>query len=125
MTSAILRRLADANALTDWLVDAAPGERAIYHEGHLAGDLSPFSRTLSSEQRSELAMLASAAWRLCERGLVHLVQQRVADGVCAYLVIARPRVALHVHGAPGTPPALIGLPSRSRDGSPGAAQVRA
>jgi hypothetical protein len=96
----ILRRLADANALTDWLVDAAPGARAIYHEGHLAGDLSPFNRTLSSEQRSELAMLASAAWRLCERGLVHLVQQRIAAGTCAYLVIARPQAALHIHGVP-------------------------
>jgi hypothetical protein len=106
MRLAILRRLADANALADWLVDAAPGQRAIYHEGHLAGDLSPFSRTLSSEQRSELAMLASAAWRLCERGLVHLVQQRVADGVCTYLVIARPRAALHLHRTPGTPPSL-------------------
>lgn len=106
MRLATLRRLADANALTDWLVDAAPGERAIYHEGHLAADLSPFSRTLSSEQRSELAMLASAAWRLCERGLVHLVQQRIAAGTCAYLVIARPRAALHLHRAPSTPPTL-------------------
>ena len=106
MRLATLRRLADANALTDWLVDAAPGERAIYHEGHLAADLSPFSRTLSAEQRSELAMLASAAWRLCERGLVHLVQQRIAAGTCAYLVVARPRAALHLHRAPGTPPTL-------------------
>jgi hypothetical protein len=113
MRLAILRHLVDANALTDWLVDAAPGERAIYHEGHLAGDLSPFSRTLSSARRSELAMLASAAWRLCERGLVHLVQQRITEGTCAYLVIARPRAALHLHRAPGTPPSLC------------AAQVRA
>lgn len=83
-----------------------PGERAPYHQGHLAGDLSPFSRTLSSARRNELAMLASAAWRICERGLVHLVQHRVADGVCAYLVIARPRVALHMHPAPRTPATL-------------------
>lgn len=106
MTSAILHPLADANALTDWLVDAAPGARAIYYEGHLAGDLSPFSRTLSSEHRSELAILASAAWRLCECGLVHLVQQRIAEGICAYLVIARPRAALHLHRSTGTPPTL-------------------
>lgn len=104
MKPATLRRLGDANALIDWLVDAAPGERALYHQGHLAGDLSPFSRTLSSQQRSELAMLASAAWQLCERGLVHLVQQRITEGTCAYLVIARPRAALHAHRVCGALP---------------------
>jgi uncharacterized membrane protein len=104
MTPATLPGLTDANALTDWLVDAVPGERAVYHLGHLAADIAPTSRTLSPEQRRERAVLADAAWRLCERGVVHLVQQRVADGACAYLVVARRRVALLADRANGATP---------------------
>lgn len=86
--------VADANALTDWLIDARPGAQAVYHCGHLASDLAPGSRTLTQQRRRELAVLAQAAWRLGERGLVDLVQRRVDETACAYLVIARRRPAL-------------------------------
>jgi hypothetical protein len=86
-----MHHVADANALTDWLVDAKAGEQAVYHCGHLASDLAPGSSGLSQQRRRELAVLAQAAWRLAEGGLVHLVQRRVDETACAYLVIARRR----------------------------------
>lgn len=110
-STAMHPRLRDANGLSEWLADAVPGERAVYHLGHLASDIAPTSRTLSPEERRERAVLADAAWRLCQRGLVHLVQLRVADGACAYLVVARHRARLLADRANGaTPPAPADVP---------------
>lgn len=110
-----LRHVADANALTDWLIDARPGAHAVYHCGHLASDLAPGSSTLTQQRRRELAVLAQAAWRLGERGLVHLVQRRIDETACAYLVVARRRPVLPLKRPI---PLLPHMPARAEPPSP-------
>ncbi len=52
----------------------------------------PGMSTLTDKDRQRLAALAGAAFRACEAGLVHLVQQRLGSDRFAYLAIARPKV---------------------------------
>ena len=85
-----------ARPLTDiefcaWVGQAAPGDRLEYHQGFLGIDTMAGMSTLSDRDRQRLAALASAAFRACEAGLVHLVQERLGPDRFAYLAIARPK----------------------------------
>lgn len=85
-----------ARPLTDlefcaWVGQAAPGDRLEYHQGFLGIDTMPGMSTLSGKDRQRLAALAGVAFRACEMGLVHLVQQRLGSNRFAYLAIARPK----------------------------------
>ncbi len=85
-----------ADPLTDitfcaWVGQAAPGDWLEYHRGFLGIDVMPGMSTLNDKERQRLAALAGAAFRACEAGLVHLVQQRLGPDRFAYLAIARPK----------------------------------
>ncbi len=85
-----------ADPLTDitfcaWVGQAAPGDRLEYHRGFLGIDVMPGMSTLPDRELQRLAALASAAFRTCEAGLVHLVQERLGPDRFAYLAIARPK----------------------------------
>lgn len=85
-----------ARPLTDiefcaWVGQAAPGDRLEYHQGFLGIDTMAGMSNLPDTDRQPLAALASAAFRACEAGLVHLVQERLGPDRFAYLAIARPK----------------------------------
>jgi len=85
-----------ADPLTDitfcaWIGQAAPGDWLEYHRGFLGIDVMPGMSTLPDKDRQRLTTLAGAAFRACESGLVHLVQQRLGPDRFAYLAIARPK----------------------------------
>ena len=96
-------RIGNANAFADWLADAVPGARAIYHEGYLARDRSRETTKLTEEERNELCTLAGMAWRSQERRLVRLVQQRIGYEKWAYLAIARPKPVFNLRRPPRVP----------------------
>ena len=74
-----------------WLAQAAPGDSQIYHLGFLAVDAETEFGGLSAQERRSLRMLADAAFRAAEQGLVHLVQARLGTDRFAYVAIARPK----------------------------------
>jgi len=76
----------DDVALAHWLKTARPGERLVYHVGHLGFDRSPTSN-LPRARRESLVRVADRALALAESGCLVLAQQRVADGCIAYLAI--------------------------------------
>lgn len=76
----------DEVALAHWLKTARPGERLVYHVGHLGFDRSPTSN-LPRVRRESLIRVADRALALAESGYLVLAQQRVADGCIAYLAI--------------------------------------
>ena len=80
----------DETMFSAWLAQAAPGDTLEYHRGFLTLDRSGIG--LASEHRHlrTLNLLARRAYDLAERGLVHLVQRRIADDAFSYLAIARP-----------------------------------
>ena len=77
--------------LLAWLNQAEPGEAIEYHRGFLALDRSFRSPALSDDDRIALGQMASLALRLADRGLVDLVQRRIARDCFSYLAVARPR----------------------------------
>ena len=79
------------NGLCDRYADASPGEAIVYHIGLLARDRDKVASELSPERREDLEAVARRVWAMAEAGLGHLVQRRVAEGRCAYLLIIRPR----------------------------------
>ena len=79
------------NGLCDRYADASPGEAIVYHIGLLARDRDKVASELSPERREDLEAVARRVWAMAEAGLGHLVQRRVAEGRCAYLLIVRPR----------------------------------
>ena len=79
------------NGLCDRYADASPGEAIVYHIGLLARDRDKVASELSPERREDLEAVARRVWAMAETGLGHLVQRRVAEGRCAYLLIVRPR----------------------------------
>ncbi len=79
------------NGLCDRYADASPGEAIVYHIGLLARDRDKVASELSAERRVDLEAVARRVWAMAEAGLGHLVQRRVAEGRCAYLLIVRPR----------------------------------
>ena len=74
-----------------WVSQAVPGDRLEYHRGYLALDAFPAMSKLGENERVELSLLATRAFRAAEQGLVHLVQERVGPDRFAYIAIARPR----------------------------------
>ncbi len=77
--------------LLAWVDVAEPSARLEYHRGFLGIDVMPGMSTLNDKDRKRLAALARAAFRTCEAGLVHLVQERIDTDRFAYIAIARPR----------------------------------
>jgi hypothetical protein len=74
-----------------WVAQAEPGEVLIYHRGFLVVDADKLLSKLPVDARGALRLLGDAAMRAAEKGLVHLVQVRLASDRFAYLAIARPR----------------------------------
>jgi hypothetical protein len=54
-------------------------------------DVTPVISTLPEPERRQLADLGQAALGAFEKGLVHLVQERVGPDRFAYIAVARPR----------------------------------
>jgi hypothetical protein len=79
------------NGLCDRYADASPGDAIVYHIGLLARDRDKVASELPPERREDLEAVARRVWAMAEAGLGHLVQRRVAEGRCAYLLIVRPR----------------------------------
>ena len=79
------------NGLCDRFADAAPGDAIVYHIGLLARDRDKAASELPADRREDLEAVARRVWAMVEAGLGHLVQRRVAEGRCAYLLIVRPR----------------------------------
>ncbi len=85
-----------------WLGQADPDSIFEYHRGFLAVDVDPHVAQLAYPDRITLARLGRRAHQAAERGLVHLVQRRIARDTFSYLAIARPRPAQ-------APPSIIDL----------------
>jgi hypothetical protein len=78
-------------SLLAWLNQAGPGDVVEYHRGFLAFDRSYRSAALSEDDRIALCQMASLAMRLANRGLIDLVQRRIAHDCFSYLAMARSR----------------------------------
>jgi hypothetical protein len=74
-----------------WIAQAEAGARLEYHRGFLGIDVTPVISTLREPERRQLADLGRAALGAFEKGLVHLVQERVGPDRFAYIAVARPR----------------------------------
>ena len=70
-----------------WLRQAAPGDRAVYHRGHLAVDRVRGSGRLSGPARRELVAVANRALALAKQGEIHLVQERTEPGTFRYIAV--------------------------------------
>ena len=81
----------DEVGLSAWIAQAATGETLVYHRGFLAVDATSVISKLPAEQQRTLRLVASAALRAAEQGLVHLVQARIGPDQFAYIAIARAR----------------------------------
>jgi hypothetical protein len=79
------------NGLCERYADASPGDAIVYHLGLLARDRDKAASELPPARREDLDRVARRVWAMAEAGLGHLVQRRVAEGRCAYLLIVRPR----------------------------------
>lgn len=79
--------LTDETALLDWLRTAQPGERFLYHIGHLAADRERGSTALTDPQREALCRLADRVLTLVTDDTLTAAQRRRADGHMAYLAI--------------------------------------
>jgi hypothetical protein len=90
-----MRRVAlysiDSAAFTAWLLRAEPGERLTYWRGYLAVDASPLASQLSGEERLRLQEVSDLAWRMAQKGWIHLVQQRHGASDFSYVAVARRR----------------------------------
>lgn len=80
--------------LMDWAVNALPGDRAIYWQGHLARDCWPAAERLPTPLRRALAETARLALRLSDDGYVHLVQHRLGTHDYVYVAVARRRATV-------------------------------
>jgi hypothetical protein len=76
--------------LIAWVDVAEPGARLVYHRGFLVVDTTPEVSKLPKSALEELRATASAAYRLCELGRIHLVQERLGPDRFAYVAIVRP-----------------------------------
>lgn len=81
----------DEMAFAGWVGAAAPGECLEYHRGFLVVDTTPVISKLADEDRTTLRCLARRAWWASEKGLVHLVQERLGPNRFAYIAITRPK----------------------------------
>lgn len=79
--------VADEAALLDWLRTAQPGDRFLYHIGHLAADRVRGSTVLTDPQREALCRLADRVLTLVTDDTLTAAQRRRGDGHMAYLAI--------------------------------------
>ncbi|WP_155524521.1 hypothetical protein [Oleisolibacter albus] len=79
--------VADETALLDWLRTAQPGDRFVYHIGHLAADRVRGTTGLTDPQREALCRLADRVLTLVTDDTLTAAQRRRADGHMAYLAI--------------------------------------
>lgn len=86
-----LPRAVSEITLMAWTEVAEPGAQLIYHTGFLVVDTTANISKLPTPEMDGLRATADAAYRLAERGLVHLVQQRLGTDRFAYIAIARPK----------------------------------
>lgn len=87
---AAMPKLSDVE-LYAWISQAEAGARLEYHTGFLGIDVTPVVSLFPEPERRRLTDLAQAALAAFEKGLVHLVQERVGPDRFAYIAIARPR----------------------------------
>lgn len=76
-----------------WVAQGKPGDTLAYHQGFLAVDLGPLSRTLPEAQCMVLNRMRTRAFSLAQRGFLHLVQHRLAPDQFLYVAIVRPRAS--------------------------------
>lgn len=76
----------EENALAHWLRTARPGDRLVYHVGHLGFDRTSVS-ALPRAKRETLMRIANRAMVLAESGCLVLAQQRLAENCMAYIAI--------------------------------------
>jgi len=81
-TAHAARPAAGEAALLVWLGTARPGERFVYHAGHLAAD-----RASAAGMQQELGRIADRVMALAVEGRVLPVQMRLANGRVTYLAI--------------------------------------
>jgi hypothetical protein len=80
----------NADEFETWFLTAAPGDRCVYHRGHLAADADEEKTALKPSERVRVEALAKLIWGLqCKRGV--LLTQRREGEVCAYLATATKR----------------------------------
>lgn len=79
-----------------WLNHARPGERFVYHVGHLAVDRVTLITDASGRTTylpiEPVNALANMAWEAAREGTVTLVQRKVGTGAWAYEAVKRPRI---------------------------------
>ena len=87
-------RAVSAITLMAWTEVAEPGERLVYHTGFLVVDTADTVSKLPRCRLDGLRATADAAYRLCDLGRVHLVQERISTDCFRYIAIARPKPRL-------------------------------
>ncbi len=76
-------------ALMAWVVNAMPGDRAMYWRGHVARDMWPaWAGGMRRRDCNALGETARLALRLAEKGFLRLVQHRIGPHDYAYVAIA-------------------------------------
>lgn len=78
--------MTDLNDVAVWFQAAKPGEKLVYHTGHLAYDCSP-EGGWKIEKRKSLRAAADFLMKSSDAGAVILVQRRVANKVFDYIAV--------------------------------------
>lgn len=92
----------DENTFVDWLIDANPGDRAVYYRGHLGFDRMPSANVLDRATRANLHAVATRVMVASSQGLVIPVQKRIGTEDYLYFAVkALPsRIGHCQHAAP-------------------------
>ncbi|MDI3470335.1 MAG: hypothetical protein OJF62_002398 [Pseudolabrys sp.] len=77
----------DENTFVDWLIDAEPGDRAVYYRGHLGFDRMPSANVLDRPTRANLHAVATRVMVAAGQGLVIPVQKRLGTEDYLYLAV--------------------------------------
>ncbi len=100
----------DENTFVDWLIDAEPGDRAVYYRGHLGFDRMPSANVLDRPTQANLHAVATRVMVAASQGLVIPVQKRIGDEDYLYLAVkTRPRRMGHCRSAVAPRPSLAPL----------------
>lgn len=91
LKAAIGSPVLDERAFLSWIDQAAPGERVVYHEGHLGFDRAFRISSFPEPVRGELDRVAGLAMTLADAGRLVLAQRRIAEDRVAYLAIMAAR----------------------------------
>jgi hypothetical protein len=92
----------DENTFVDWLIDANPGDRAVYYRGHLGFDRMPSANVHDRPTRANLHAVAARVMAAASQGLIIPVQKRIGTEDYLYLAVkALPgRIAHCRHATP-------------------------